>query len=189
MTQDPRLISLFVVPLNRANVEYMITGGLAAVIYGHPRLTLDVDVVVRLAKDEVPRFAELWPAEEYYSPPPEVIEEESARAEHGHFYIIHSESAMRADIYIAGNQALNVWALQNRVELSIERHVVQVAPIEAVILGKLKFFAMGGSERHLIDIGRMIEISGHLIDQNSLDAWISRLQLLDAWRKASRKKD
>ena len=66
---------------------------------------------------------------------------------------------------------------------------MQVAPIEAVILGKLKFFAMGGSERHLIDIGRMIEISGHLIDQNSLDAWISRLQLLDAWRKASRKKD
>ena len=30
-------------------MEYMVTGGLAAVVYGHPRLTLDVDLVIRLA--------------------------------------------------------------------------------------------------------------------------------------------
>ena len=49
MTLAPSLLGLFVSPLNRAGMEYMVTGGLAAVVYGHPRLTLDVDLVIRLA--------------------------------------------------------------------------------------------------------------------------------------------
>jgi hypothetical protein len=48
VTQAPSLIGLFVTPLNRAGIEYMVTGGLAAVVYGHPRLTLDVDLVISL---------------------------------------------------------------------------------------------------------------------------------------------
>jgi hypothetical protein len=123
--QDPSLISLFVGPLNRAKLEYMVTGGLASVIYGHPRLTLDIDVVVRLKEGDAHLFAALWPDCEFYTPPAEVIGEESRRAEHGHFNIIHSESAMRADIYVAGTSALNAWALEHRVEHSIEGHVVQ----------------------------------------------------------------
>ena len=57
MTPAPSLVGLFVTPLNRAGIEYMVTGGLAAVIYGHPRLTLDGDLVVRLE----PRDARLYP--------------------------------------------------------------------------------------------------------------------------------
>jgi hypothetical protein len=166
----------------------MVTGGLAAVIYGHPRLTLDIDLVVRLRESDVPKFAELWPADEFYVPPPEVIEAEARRAEHGHFNIVHSESAMRADIYVAGTSELNAWALERRVQRDIEGHGVYLAPIEAVILGKLSFFAIGGSERHLTDIARMMEVSGDLIDQESLDEWVTRLHLGEAWTRASRKK-
>ena len=74
MTQAPSLIGLFVAPLNRAGIEYMVTGGLAAVVYGHPRLTLDVDLVVRLSSHDAAALAVLWPAAEFYSPPAEVIE-------------------------------------------------------------------------------------------------------------------
>ncbi len=52
VTPAPSLVKLFVVPLNRAGIDYMVTGGLAAVVYGHPRLTLDVDLVLRLAPRE-----------------------------------------------------------------------------------------------------------------------------------------
>ncbi len=53
MAPAPSLVGLFIAPLNRAGIEYMATGGLAAVVYGHPRLTLDVDLVIRLARHEV----------------------------------------------------------------------------------------------------------------------------------------
>ena len=42
------LFLLFVRPLNRAGIRYMIGGSVAAIFYGEPRLTNDVDFVVSL---------------------------------------------------------------------------------------------------------------------------------------------
>jgi hypothetical protein len=93
----------------------MVTGGLAAVVYGHPRLTLDVDLVMRLSARDASALAVLWPPGEFYSPPVEVIREERSREAGGHFKVIHNESMMRADVYIGGSDELSAWALQQRV--------------------------------------------------------------------------
>jgi hypothetical protein len=52
VTPPPSLVSLFVAALNRAGIEYMVTGGLAAVISGHPRLTLDITRTDRVGDRE-----------------------------------------------------------------------------------------------------------------------------------------
>ena len=83
MAPAPSLVALFIPPLNRAGIEYMTTGGLAAVVYGHPRLTLDVDLVIRLAPRDTDAFTALWP-DQFDCPPTEVIALERARPEHGH---------------------------------------------------------------------------------------------------------
>ena len=44
--ETPDLFSLFVRPLHRSGLRYMVSGSLASVYYGEPRLTLDVDLVV-----------------------------------------------------------------------------------------------------------------------------------------------
>jgi hypothetical protein len=162
----------------------MVTGGLAAVVYGHPRLTLDVDLVMRLSSRDAAAFVALWPPHEFYSPPAEVIEEERARTAHGHFNVIHNESMMRADIYIAGTDALNAWALRHRSIRQVEGEAVQFAPIEYVIVSKLRYFQMGGSDRHLRDIARMMEVSGPDVDRPTLESWISRLKLGTEWARA-----
>lgn len=184
MTPAPSLIALFVAPLNRARIEYMVTGGLASVVYGHPRLTLDVDLVLRLAADDIARFTALWPPTEYYCPPSEVIEAERARTEHGHFNVIHNETAMRADVYLAGADELQDWALRHRVVEHVEGEPVQIAPIEYVIVYKLRYFQMGGSDRHLRDVARILEISGSAVDERTLDLWITRLELRATWERA-----
>lgn len=184
MTQAPSLVRLFVAPLNRANIEYMVTGGLAAVVYGHPRLTLDVDLVIRLAPLDAPRFAALWSPDEFYGPPVEAILEERERAEHGHLNVIHRDSAMRADVYLAGGNEFNAWALQHLCARMVEGEVVQFAPIEYVIVNKLRYFQMGGSDRHLRDVHRMMEISGSEVDLPALHHWIARQHLEAEWAKA-----
>jgi hypothetical protein len=184
VTQAPSLIGLFVIPLNRAGIEYMVTGGLAAVVYGHPRLTLDVDLVIRLTSRGAIAFANLWPPHEFYCPPVETITEESERTAFGHFNVIHTESAMRADVYFAGADELSAWALQNKVVRFVEGQDVRFAPIEYVIVNKLRYFKMGGSDRHLRDIARMMEISGPTVRQSVLDDWVARLNLGDEWMKA-----
>jgi len=184
VTPAPSLVSLFIAPINRTGIEYMVTGGLAAVVYGHPRLTLDIDLVIQFTPRDAEVFAGLWPPDDFYCPPLEVINTERGRETHGHFNVIHNESAMRADVYLAGSDDLNAWALQHRVVREIEGERVQVAPIEYVIVYKLRYFQMGGSNRHLRDVARMLEISGPEVDQSALEGWIERLNLGVEWARA-----
>jgi hypothetical protein len=164
----------------------MVTGGLAAVVYGHPRLTLDIDLVIRFAAHDADAFAALWPPDEFYCPPVDVIIEERGRAVHGHFNVIHKDSAMRADVYLAGADEFTAWALQHRVERLVEGEAVQFAPIEYVIVNKLRYFKLGGSDRHLRDVKRMMEISAPEVDRPTLDHWITAQALSAAWTKAQR---
>jgi hypothetical protein len=111
VTPPPDLIELFIRPLERVGVEYMITGGVAAVIYGDPRFTRDVDLVVELDAAAVSDLLAAFDRGEFYLPPAEVVSEEARRSEGGHFNIIHHDSALRADVYTAGEVVLHRWAL------------------------------------------------------------------------------
>ncbi len=184
MTPAPSLVGLFIAPLNRARIDYAVTGGLAAILYGHPRLTLDVDLVIRLGATASAAFASLWSPGEFYCPPSDVIDQERGRESHGHFNVIHNESAMRADVYLAGSDPLQAWALEHRVEREIQGERVQFAPIEYVIAYKLRYAQMGGSDRHLQDIARMLEVNPEGLDQQTLDRWIVRFGLADLWARA-----
>jgi len=181
---DPSLVSLFVRPLNQLRIPYLITGGVASVIYGEPRFTRDIDLVLRLEARDARRFAAAWPAAEYYVPPVEVLTEESQRPVNGHFNVSHHQTAMRADIYLPGEDPLTAWALEHPTQRHIEGDDVSVAPIEAVILSKLRYFKMGKSDRHLRDIRQMLSISGELVDGRLVDRWAGRLQLDAEWRLA-----
>ena len=65
MTPLSDLVQQLIAPLNRAGVPYMVTGGVAAIVYGEPRLTNDVDVVLQMVPDDVDRFREAFPEGEY----------------------------------------------------------------------------------------------------------------------------
>lgn len=57
-----------------------------------------------------------------------------------------------------------------------------IAPIEYVILQKLRYYRMGSSDRHLSDITAMRRISGDTIDDVAMAEWIERLGLEPEWR-------
>jgi hypothetical protein len=137
--------------------------------------------VIRLGATRSGAFGALWSPHEFYCPPVEVIDAERARSAHGHFNVIHSESAMRADVYLAGTDALQSWALAHHVVHEIQGEHVRFAPIEYVIVYKLRFSQMGGSERHLFDIARMLEVSADTLDRGTLNQWIADLGLADVW--------
>jgi len=162
----------------------MITGGLAAIIYGEPRLTNDVDLVLQLSPGDAERLAAAFPTARYYVPPVETIREEAARATRGHFNIIDLETSLRADVYCLGDDALGAWAMARRRTVPIADGTVWVAPLEYVILLKLRYYRESGSDRHLRDIAAMRRISGELLDQTALDGWIARLGLEPEWKKA-----
>jgi hypothetical protein len=182
----PDLIARFVRPLAQLDVPYMVMGGVAAIIYSEPRYTQDLDLVVQLDADRAADFAAAFPQDEFYIPPVEVIEAESRRAAFGHFNLSHHETGLRADIYLAGDDPLHAWGLAHRRRIMLRGEPVWLAPVEYVILGKLKFYREGGSSRHLEDISAIIRISSDRIDFTLLEGKIAEEGLAAEWEKARR---
>jgi hypothetical protein len=147
------------------------------VIYGDPRFTRDVDLVMELRPADISTLVSAFDPAEFYVPPPEALEEETARTEGGHFNIIHQDTALRADVYLAGDDPFIAWALERCVRLQVEGSEIWVAPIEYVILRKLEYYEHSGSDRHLRDVAMMLRFSGDAVDPDALSEWAERLEL------------
>jgi hypothetical protein len=183
---DPDLIRLFVEPLEAIGASYMITGSVASVIYGDPRFTRDVDIVMELQRSEIAALESAFDPAAYYVPPAEALEKEASRPEGGHFNVIHRETALRADVYLAGHDPLIEWGFERRVRLQVAGAGIWVAPIEYVILRKLEYYEQAGSDRHLRDVAMMLRISGDTVDSDSLLEWAQRLDLVGTLEQARR---
>lgn len=164
----------------------MITGAAASIIYGEPRLTLDLDVVVEISAQDINRIIDAFPVDEFYCPPSEVIQAESKRSRKGHFNIIHHKTGFRADIYIVGKDKLHQWAMERRRHIDFSGESFWLAPIEYVILRKLEYYRESGSEKHLKDISGMAIISGDQIDFALLEDKIKKSGLRKEWELVPR---
>jgi hypothetical protein len=177
------LISLFAAPLEKAGFPYMVTGATAAILYGQPRTTNDLDVVIELKSTDLPRLRAAYPEADYYLPPSEVIEVEIRRAQRGHLNALHHDSGFKADLYPMGNDALHQWGFPQRRSIPHGGLSISFAPPEYVILRKLEYFREGGSTKHLTDIRAMLEVSNDAINQTTLEHWIARLGLHAEWAR------
>ena len=177
------LVSLFAPALAASGAEWMTAGGVAAIVYGGPRLTQDIDVVVALRETDAPRFAAQFPSPTFYCPPVEVIAAEARRDAFGHFNLLHLESDARADVYLAGADPLARRGLDARRTVNLVGHQVPIAPPEYVILHKLRFRRQGASERHLRDIQGMLRVLGDAIDLKALEREVETFGLSIQWRE------
>jgi hypothetical protein len=182
---EPELSLLFVRPLNRIGARYVVSGSVASILYGEPRLTHDVDFVIFLRDSDIARLQQVFPAPEFYVPRAEVIAAEIARPSKGHFNVIHSDTSFKADFYTAGRDELNAWAFRNSRRMEYRGEPIIVAPPEYVIVRKLEYFREGGSDKHLRDIRAMLAISGDLLDRPALQDWLTRLGLETEWRRVT----
>jgi hypothetical protein len=180
-TSEP--ILLFARRLNALGLPYMVTGGVAALLYGEPRLTLDVDVVMVLPRDEISRLAQAFPADDFYCPPLEVLAAEAARPQRGHFNLIHHHTAARADVYLASEDALDRWAFERVRTLDVEGETVRVAPPEYVIVRKLEYYREGGSEKHVRDVRAMLRVSAGDVDTAAVTQWAAQRGLGEIWTR------
>jgi hypothetical protein len=124
----------------------------------------------------------LFPPDEFYCPPQEVIKTEIARETRGHFNIIHHATGFKADIYPIGQDELHKWAMARRQKVKMEQSEISIAPPEYVIIRKLQYYKEGGSVKHLRDINKMLELSGESIDMPKLNQMIIKYDLLDEWK-------
>ncbi len=164
----------------------MITGSVASIFYGEPRLTHDIDMVLFFSHTQIPKILAAFSEQEYYCPPEEIITLELKREQHAHFNLIHHQSGFKADCYPNTRDTLELWANDNRIRIEISNTLsIWLAPPEYIIIRKMQFFKEGHSQKHIKDIQGILQFGNVDLNSQIMDKWIQSLSLTKIWAKLS----
>ena len=165
--------------LEALGIEYMIGGSQASTYYGEPRFTQDIDIVARLDAARVAALLERFPPPAFYASEEAAHEAVETR---GQFNVIHPESGLKIDIFVAKDTPYDRLSLQRRHQLPlVPGRSAYFARAEDVILYKMLYYREGGSEVHVRDILGMLKVSGGEIDPRYVAEWAPRLGLAEIW--------
>ena len=162
--REPDLLEIFARPLHQAGARYLVAGSLGAMLYSEPRLTLDIDIPVILAQALLEALPTLYPEPDFYCPPQSVVVAENKRECRAHFNILHLPSGLKADFYPAQTDSFFAWSWEHKLTAEHPAGPIHYAPPEYVLVWKTVYFAEGGSEKHVRDVRRMLEVSRDSID-------------------------
>ncbi len=179
---EPFLI--YIRKLEELGLRYMVSGSVAAIYYGEPRLTNDVDIILFLSRDDASRLEQAFPKDQFYCPPLDIIRLEASRPQRGHFNLIHHETGFKADIYLAGSDSLHDWGMAHARPVTIDSDRISLAPPEYVIIRKLEFYREGGSPKHLRDILGIVNAMGPDWNREPLHGLVEARGLDPEWRAA-----
>lgn len=164
--------------LDNHSIPYMVVGSVASIIYGEPRMTNDMDVVIQVSPGRADEFRDLFPESEFYCPPLNVIQSEITSR--GQFNIIHHNSGLKVDFVIQKQGDHGRKEFERRRSIPFwEDFEATVATPEDIIIKKLNYFREGGQSKHIEDIRGIMAHTE--IDRDYLDHWINRLGLQKTW--------
>ncbi len=165
--------------LESLHVGYLVTGSVASMAYGEPRLTNDIDIVAEIDEGHIGGLMAAFPREEFY------ISEEMIRqavSEHGQFNIIHPASGLKVDIIVKQDTPFDRSRFGRiRRIFPAQSYQANFAAPEDVIIRKMESYREGHSEKHLRDITGILRISGDEVDRGYISEWATRLNLTDIW--------
>lgn len=153
-----KLLIKIVKILEKLNIAYFITGGFAVSLWGRPRSTLDIDVVIRLRE---PKIKDLISSLRTLSKAGYIEEDTVREALHqgGEFNFVHPESGIKVDFWIAKKDAASQAEFKRKVAKGIDGHRVYFISPEDLILSKLRWYKESNSSRHLEDIESVLKNS------------------------------
>lgn len=173
------LLARLVSVLERLQIPYLITGSVAAMAYGEPRLTNDIDVVVDLNSGHVGGLLAQFPVDEFY------LSDDSIRdalARKGQFNIIHPLSGLKIDVMVQQGTAFEQSRFSRaRLVHFADKQGGRFSAPEDVILKKMEYYRDGGSEKHLRDIAGIMRVSAGMIDESYIGQWADRLGIREVW--------
>ena len=163
--------------LDRLGIIYAVGGSLASSLHGVARATQDIDVVIDLHADQVEEFCQAL-ALQFYLDENAIL---GAVRQGYSFNVIHFESGLKIDLFVAsrnplGSDQLAHRKLESTALLGGEPIEVSVISAEDILLAKLLWYQEGGniSERQWNDLQNLVLVQGARLDRQYLDLQAKR---------------
>lgn len=168
--------------LNQLKIDYFITGGLARAVWGTPRSTSDIDVVVKIFESQVDLLAKALRKISKLGYIDEDMAKEAIRNK-GEFNFIDPDSGLKVDFWIAKNNEKSLYEFNRRISKNIENVKIYFISPEDLILNKLEWHKQGGSHVQLEDIRSVLKSLGEKLDINYLKKQAVKLGVLDLFEE------
>ena len=147
--------------LENLKIPYAITGGNAVSVWGRPRATFDIDVIVELLNPQIDSLKKaLQEISKVSYLDKNAMTEAVERA--GEFNFIDSESGIKIDFWIAGRDPITKKEIERRIPKTISRQRIYFISPEDLILSKLRWYKESDSSRHLEDVESILRIQKDL---------------------------
>jgi hypothetical protein len=171
-------------------IPYAVGGSVASSLYGIPRATQDIDILIKLYPAKVSALADSL-KNDYY------VDEDAVRyacETAGSFNVIHLASMFKIDFFAAGEDELLAQEFMRVKTISIgsDPHAeLVVADAADMIIQKLLWYKDGGeiSERQWRDILGMITVAADDIDWHYVYKWVKKKSLLKLLNKVLKEAD
>lgn len=174
------LLSEAVEILERLGIPYLVTGSMATISYGTPRLTLDIDLVVKLNREKPVELCEAFPGPDFYVSLDAALD---AVRRKSMFNVIKSPAGLKLDFIVSADTEYDRIRFERGVRLSPRDDIeATYCSPEDIIIKKLQFFEEGESDKHTIDIGGVLKRRGDQLDWPYLAKWIHHFGLQEVWQ-------
>lgn len=141
--------------LDKLNMTYAITGGFAVAVWGNPRYTADIDIVIKLKSEKIDALIEMLSAvDENVYISRQAVEEALERK--NEFNFIHSDTGLKVDFWVGNSDDPEL--KERRAKEINDRKIYFVAP-EELILNKLSWYQQSEISKHLEDIKTILNNS------------------------------
>lgn len=169
--------------LDDAGIPYMVAGSFASTFHGSPRTTHDLDVVIDPTSAQLATFVASLPETDFY------VDADTARdalQRRAMFNVIDLASGWKLDLIIRKARPFSVEELARRQRGVVDGVEVYVATAEDVIVSKLEWAKLSGSDRQLQDVAGVLAVRGGEIDMAYVERWVAELGLEAMWARVLR---
>ena len=181
MSQQELLIKV-AAALVAHGIPYMLTGSIASSLYGEPRLTHDIDVILQVTAEDALTLAVSFPKPRYYLDEPQIIME--MVRETSMFNLIDTESGDKVDFWILTASPFDQERFRRRTQVAVFGTRIWVPSPEDVILSKLSWSILaGGSEKQFQDALRVFEVQRAKLDTSYCEKWALHLGVAGLWHR------
>ena len=180
-TQDPSEIARLLHPIfETLGIPYYITGGVAASVYGDPRTTRDLDLVIEFIRDNIYQLVEALETAGFYCPPGAVEDIQEGRGRV--LSVTHMTLVLNADIVLNSNTEFDRSKMARRRLEALDSAGVEqfwIASPEDVVLAKLLWRKQSQSQKQWTDVLGILKVQAENLERGYLTEWAEQLGLVD----------
>lgn len=169
--------------LDRAGIDYMLTGAFASSYYGASRSTQDIDFVIESSPEQLRAFVESLSEGTYYV---EMDAAMQALRSRSLFNVIDLLSGWKTDLIIRKARPFSEEEFRRRRRVEVNGVRLFITSAEDIILAKMEWAKMSGSNRQLEDVASIVRVQWNVLDLPYLEKWTASLQLQPQWKEARR---